>query len=393
MADPRAKLANLLQNNQTDEKIKTIISAIQKWENERKERKCRCGGIAAIVAPLFEDLNISAAEQHYELIETRAAANYYERKISKTLEEAEKAQREISNKLQNQYEVIDRKIKDLIALQQQTQSTQADCQDNSKPSYAMVATKKQDEAPPVLLIDSIDPSVSSIQIRDTVRNLHHEGKFEVKPSNVILTQKNRLVIKMKTRDLAEKAASEIETHLSEKSFKIQLPKIKRQKLQIRNIPNEISTEELMSELNHIYTHDNKFFNINYEYPASNGFRAITLEVDAASFRSLLQTERLCINFVSLPIVPYIRIIRCKKCQSFGHHISRCQFSFYCEKCSLEHPTDKCNSKNTACINCKSADLPFNHSANSNKCKMFKQEREDKLAEIWQSINYIPQKRY
>lgn len=46
-----------------------------------------------------------------------------------------------------------------------------------------------------------------------------------------------------------------------------------------------------------------------------------------------------------------RILRCGRCQAFGHHEIRCSLAHRCGRCSLQHLTSACTSNFSLCANC------------------------------------------
>jgi len=83
---------------------------------------------------------------------------------------------------------------------------------------------------------------------------------------------------------------------------------------------------------------------------------------------------LVINSELFYIKKYVRIIRCYRCNCYGHMTNDCKFDEHCAKCSNRHDSRECNSVNLTCINCKSLNdksVDCNHSADSPKCQVYR----------------------
>ncbi|CAH1106619.1 unnamed protein product [Psylliodes chrysocephalus] len=86
---------------------------------------------------------------------------------------------------------------------------------------------------------------------------------------------------------------------------------------------------------------------------------------------------------------HLRIIKCKKCHSFGHTEKTCTSTVKCIMCSNDHDSKQCNSTHRKCINCTSNNNKFrtkfdtNHSANDKACLVYK----NYIQHLQSKINY------
>ncbi|KAM7306840.1 uncharacterized protein ISCGN_010498 [Ixodes scapularis] len=126
-------------------------------------------------------------------------------------------------------------------------------------------------------------------------------------------------------------------------------------------------------------------------------RRITLRRDGVE----LKTKHIVLTFesTSLPEVvragylqcrvrPYVpNLLRCFKCQRFGHGSRSCRGTNKCAKCSSkEHVADECESE-PLCSNCEG-----HHPAYSRSCPVWNQEKEIIALKIKENISYIDAKK-
>ena len=65
-----------------------------------------------------------------------------------------------------------------------------------------------------------------------------------------------------------------------------------------------------------------------------------------------------------------RVVKCNKCQSWGHIHRYCKNQAKCGKCSGDHETNTCSETNFKCCHCKGG-----HRAGSTECRVYKEKVE------------------
>ncbi|CAH1976567.1 unnamed protein product [Acanthoscelides obtectus] len=113
------------------------------------------------------------------------------------------------------------------------------------------------------------------------------------------------------------------------------------------------------------------------------FQAI-LDVDIATYSSILSRGNLIVNFESCIVYDAISLRLCFKCCGHNHYAKNCKSKVQvCVKCSLDHKLSECRSASLKCINCVNARLPnSNHAAwDADNCTLYMK----KLAEYKKSI--------
>ncbi|CAG9825842.1 unnamed protein product [Phaedon cochleariae] len=86
---------------------------------------------------------------------------------------------------------------------------------------------------------------------------------------------------------------------------------------------------------------------------------------------ILNRKKLYLGWSACPVRDHVRILRCFKCQGFGHMASVCKNKAACSRCTGEHDTKDCtNNGRPSCINCIRAKVNEEecfHEACDNKC--------------------------
>ena len=86
-----------------------------------------------------------------------------------------------------------------------------------------------------------------------------------------------------------------------------------------------------------------------------------------------------IEYQKINVEPHIpNLLRCYKCQRFGHHQEKCTQPPVCE----EYNIHKDCQKDYKCANCQG-----NHDAGSRDCEIWKKEKEITRLEYTQNITY------
>lgn len=104
---------------------------------------------------------------------------------------------------------------------------------------------------------------------------------------------------------------------------------------------------------------------------------VTLSTDTNSFKKIMAKQKLRIDWELYPVHEQLNVIRCYKCNNYGHVAGECkQSNFSCPKCAGDHNVQDCNSKISKCINCMRANeqlnknLPTNHTVWNTDCPVY-----------------------
>lgn len=277
-------------------------------------------------------------------------------------------------------------------------------------SPVVVAQQKyKSDFPVIIAVDDAEQDME--EIKRNVKDICKSNVDLPSPKDVVITRTRQVILKMKNREETETmrlALSESEA-LKEKT-KISVPRKRRERLlllsldpdieeevvrselrktlddlapeghMIRNLTNRLRDTTLTAEakgaLQDLYLDNQVDFEIIRQIKTRNGKTNWLIDVDGTGKEILLAKRRICIDFERYRIVEFLPIVRCFKCQQYGHYAGSCKNRMQCAKCSEEHSVKECKSSVTCCANCyfKDATGDTIHRADSSDCPIYKAER-------------------
>lgn len=229
----------------------------------------------------------------------------------------------------------------------------------------------------------VTPTEGTVQdIREDLRKVSKETQDFPKLTDVILTKTGQLVLKVTSRQDTDKIKRTLEPW--GERVKIVTPRRRRQRVLLLSLERDTSEDSVLDSIRSVLQDsgldDDKELEVVRKIPTRAGRVNWVVDVDDESFASLIERRRLCIDFDRFRVVEYIQIMRCYKCQEYGHMASRCSGVLKCTKCAGEHGQIDCKSVIEACANClKEKDddetVDSEHRADSPDCPCFKKYRE------------------
>lgn len=116
------------------------------------------------------------------------------------------------------------------------------------------------------------------------------------------------------------------------------------------------------------------------YPQKNGATNVLISCDLLNYSALKKLKSLYIDFDICSVYEHVYVLRCFKCQCFGHKEEDCTNKVVCSKCAGTHRSNQCNVQDYTCHNCTVFNLSCNdenrldtaHPVFSIRCPVYKE---------------------
>lgn len=170
-------------------------------------------------------------------------------------------------------------------------------------------------------------------------------------------------------------------------LRLEKPKGRRPRILVKDVPITMEDSAFITALYRQNIKDEislkeedfvKSTRITRRRKLDNGRKWIGLEVEPAVRNHLATTkDKLFIDWATCRFIDDVDIVRCLKCQQFGHISKFCTSTTpACANCAGEHDTRACPNKNTpdfkfSCIACKRFKKPSDHRCGSQQCLTYK----------------------
>lgn len=146
------------------------------------------------------------------------------------------------------------------------------------------------------------------------------------------------------------------------------------KIIILGIPKEIKPEEIINILNKRYNSEIPVTISKLIARENAKFYQLVIETEDWLAKELIIKKKIQIGFNTCKVQLYLPIIRCNKCQTYGHTNKNCRRTTTCQYCARNHASANCSLKNQPkrhrCANCIGTTSDFPHAADSSDCPCF-----------------------
>lgn len=263
-----------------------------------------------------------------------------------------------------------------------------------KASYSAVTSKSSIQSSIKTLTTKIDKNLKTMLIYPKNKAQTSE---ETKHAIKTILNPTKMGLKIERMNKVRNGGVAIEmdnTHFDavkktlEATFVANIPSKRRPKMKLYDVPVDMTDEEILNDVYkqnfeaHGYDYDSfkdKFKILFKVGPRDQQTTQIIIEVENELRKIIQSSGRLYLGWSSCKTVDHFIIIRCFKCQRFGHLAKECQSKTdVCSHCAEEgHSIKECLEKEWSyrCSNCKQAKVSYNHNVNDFACPKYTKERE------------------
>lgn len=210
----------------------------------------------------------------------------------------------------------------------------------------------------------------------------HQDKIAIKSKK--FTSKSRVVLTCGSKQQCDALCKAM---ASNQVIQASVPKKKNPQVQILGIDEQISKEEVFGMIisqNGLDDLAECKFEPKFEKIDRLGTKFVVAEVEPKLYQKLVALKKVCLGYSLCPVKDRIRVMRCYKCNRYGHCQRECRNETACAACAGPHDTKNCTGGGVQCCNCKWVNekriqrkqepIDANHRADDPNCAQYQRMR-------------------
>jgi len=201
------------------------------------------------------------------------------------------------------------------------------------------------------LIIEASPSVSPGTIKNLLEKYVDCRELDVKIERIIYNRKKKLIIKLENSEQAERLSAFIKSLKFDIDLVITTPAYIYRRLLFTRVSKALSSADIISFLSEKFGVSPDYFSVKIFNKKNTDFNTWLIWLPSMIAEFLLTVKSISLNFNTIYIQPFVNIIRCFRCQEYGHVHNICKNDVVCPNCSEGHTPANCNSEQYKCINC------------------------------------------
>lgn len=247
---------------------------------------------------------------------------------------------------------------------------------NKRKGYAEVVK----EMKPALLVKGVKDG-------ETAKEIMMEIKKKVSPKTAKIrgtkeTNKGNIIIECENHEAVKELKEKVEKSMGPK-VNVEIVEKRKPKVKVMGMEDDFTKEEIqeyLMEMNGDIFTSREQFNIVHIFstPRMKGFK---MELESEVFELVMKRKSLMVGWFPCRVQECLDVLRCYKCQEFGHKSTNCTKETICAKCGGEHVFQVCQAEKEQCINCMNVNkaaklsLDVNHTAWSNTCSVLRRKED------------------
>lgn len=225
---------------------------------------------------------------------------------------------------------------------------------------------------------------TAIKVRENLRQQINPGKIGVGITMGKTTRNGEVILQCNTEQSLSKLQNSIQANLGEK-YSVAEKELNKNRLKIISIHESeyvTNDDELIHKIlnqNDLELDSSEIKVIHRSKIVNQKFNLI-VEVNKYLYHKLILQSRIFVGWSRCRFFEDFGILRCFKCNKFGHTASKCTGDTICPRCAGRHKHTECKLENKTlvkCINCFNANkkyqlnLNIDHEAWNKECASFK----------------------